>query len=185
LRAKESPYIVHLREIPTSGLQRKFDLSGDFARSTLADTEASPESAHLAADLTLSKAGVEVIARGRVDGELDMVCSRCVGPARVTIAAPFQILFLPRDADVPDASDDEIADDEPDVIAYDEEKIDLEETLREELLLALPYAPLCSEACKGLCATCGKDLNDGPCDCPDGSQPSTDDRLAPLKNLKF
>lgn len=175
---------MHLREIPTSGLQRTYDLSGDFARSALADTEASPESAHLAADLTLFKSGVEVIARGSVGGELDMVCSRCVGPARVTIAAPFEILFLPRDADVPEADTEDLEADEPDVIAYDDEQIDLEETLREELLLALPYAPLCSEACKGLCPTCGKDLNEGPCDCPD-TDDKTDERLASLKNLKI
>jgi uncharacterized protein len=184
LRAKDSPYVVSLREIPSSGLQRRYDLSGDFARSALADTEASPESAHLAADLTLYKSGVEVVARGRVDGELDMVCSRCVGPARVTIAAPFEILFLPRDADVPEPDEDELDAEAPDVVAYDDEQIDLEETLREELLLALPYAPLCSEGCKGLCPTCGKDLNDGPCDCHNDEHP-TDERLASLKNLKL
>jgi len=184
LRAKDSPYVVHLREIPASGLPRKYDLGGDFARSVLADTEASPETAHLAADLILYKSGVEVVARGRVDGELGMVCSRCVGPARVTISAPFEILFLPRDADVPEPDEEDLEADEPDVIAYDDEQIDIEETLREELLLALPYAPLCSEACKGLCPTCGKDLNEGPCDCPDTDH-TTDERLASLKNLKL
>ena len=184
MRAKDSPYVVHLREIPASGLERTYDLSGEFARSALADTEASPESARLGAELTLHKSGVEVVARGRVDGELDMVCSRCVGPARVTIAAPFEILFLPRDADVPEADDEDLEADEPDVIAYDDERIDLEETLREELLLALPYAPLCKETCQGLCPTCGKDLNDGPCDCPSDTPP-IDDRLASLKNLKL
>ena len=35
-----------------------------------------------------------------------------------------------------------------------------------------------------LCPTCGKDLNDGPCDCPD-TDPTTDERLASLKNLKL
>ena len=165
----------------STGLQRSFDLSGDFARTALADTEASEtaDKARLSAEVTLYKTGVEVLARGRVEAALTMVCSRCVGPADVTISAPFEVLFLPRDADVPEGQ--EISADEPDVIGYDDEQIDLEQTLREEIVLALPYAPLCSEACKGLCANCGKDLNEGPCDCP---EVSGDERLAALRDLK-
>lgn len=179
MRTKDSPYVVGLREIPSEGLGRVFDLSGDFARATLADTEAKPEGARLSADVQLMKADDEVLVRGRIEGELTMVCSRCVGPAQVTLSAPFDVLFLPRDADVPDdAAEDSEA---PDVIPYENEQIELGEMLREELLLALPYAPLCSESCKGLCANCGKDLNQGPCGC---SEVTADDRFAALRNLK-
>jgi uncharacterized protein len=180
LRRKESPYVVGLREIPASGLQRTFDLSGDFARAALVDTEASADDARLAADVTLFKSGVEVLARGRVEGELSMVCSRCVGPAKVSVVSPIEVLYLPRDADLP-GSDEDIAGELPDVVPYEDEQIDLEETLREEILLALPYAPVCSEDCKGLCPTCGKDLNEGACGCSDTPK---DDRFAPLRNLK-
>ena len=38
---------------------------------------------------------------------------------------------------------------------------------------------LCSEDCKGLCAVCGKNLNEGPCDC----KPEPDPRLAVLAQL--
>ncbi|HBG81903.1 TPA: hypothetical protein DDW69_03615 [candidate division CPR2 bacterium] len=38
-------------------------------------------------------------------------------------------------------------------------KIDIEESLREEVLLALPIKPLCDEGCKGLCPSCGRNLN--------------------------
>ncbi len=182
MRHKDSPYVVSLREIPPSGLQREFDLSGEFARAALADTEADVDTAKLRADGTLYKSGVEVLARGRVDGEVTLVCSRCVGPAKVTVAAPFEVLYLPRDADVP-AEEEELTGEEPDVVPYDDEQLDLEETLREEVVLALPYAPLCSEACKGLCPNCGKDLNQGPCGCPD-NDPLADDRFASLRNLK-
>jgi uncharacterized protein len=182
LRTKDSPYVIGLREIPAEGLHRSFDLSGDFARATLADTEAQADTVRVSADVTLMKAGDgadEVLVRGRIHGELAMVCSRCVGPAEVELSAPFDVLFLPRDADVPDdAADDSEA---PDVIVYENEEVDLGDMLREELLLALPYAPLCTDACRGLCSNCGKDLNQGPCGC---AEAHVDGRFAALRNLK-
>ena len=182
MRTKDTQYTVGLREIASApggeGLHKKIDLSGDFARATFAETEVDLDSARLVADVTLTKSGEEILARGSVDGEVTLPCSRCVGPARVALSAPFAVLFLPRDADVPDAAADAEA---PDVIPYEDDHVDLGDMLREEILLALPYAPLCSEACKGLCPNCGKDLNEGPCGC---STAPVDDRFAALRNLK-
>ena len=178
MRTKDTPYTVGLREIPPEGLHRVFDLSGEFARATLADTEAQIETVRLAADVTLMKSGEEVLARGQIEGELTMPCSRCVGPAKVSLSAPFAVLYLPRDADTPEAAEDAEA---PDVIPYEDDQLDLGDMLREEVLLALPYAPLCSEECKGLCPNCGKDLNEGACGCSDAP---ADARFAVLRNLK-
>src|SRR5262249_21875303 len=158
LRHRESPYVVGLRDIPPEGLTRRFDLSGDFARAALHDTEAQAEDAVISAELTLQKSGVEVLARGHVDSQVTLVCSRCGGRARVVMAWPLEGLFLAPDADPPEGLADGLdpmAEDAPDVVAYEGEEVDLEETLREELLLSLPYAPLCREDCKGLCGTCG------------------------------
>ncbi len=44
--------------------------------------------------------------------------------------------------------------------------IDLSEIVSEQLLLQVPFQPLCNENCKGICIQCGKDLNLNPCDCP-------------------
>ena len=44
--------------------------------------------------------------------------------------------------------------------------IDLSEVVRQHLVLALPFAPRCREDCRGLCPSCGADLNIGPCACP-------------------
>ena len=56
-----------------------------------------------------------------------------------------------------------------------------EPLLREQFVLAVPYAPLCSETCKGLCPQCGIDLNSHTCAC----QKPIDPRLAALKGLKL
>jgi uncharacterized protein len=46
------------------------------------------------------------------------------------------------------------------------ETVDVTPDIREDVLLALPAYPVCGEACRGLCPTCGKNLNGGPCGCP-------------------
>jgi uncharacterized protein len=63
-----------------------------------------------------------------------------------------------------------------------EEFLDVDDDVRQHLLLSLPPKPLCSAACKGLCARCGKNLNKGPCGCPPENIASAFDVL---KNLKL
>src|SRR5262245_25927132 len=49
---------------------------------------------------------------------------------------------------------------------YQGDHVELAPMLREHIILAAPMQPLCREECAGLCVRCGKDLNDGPCQCP-------------------
>jgi uncharacterized protein len=66
--------------------------------------------------------------------------------------------------DVVFSSDPELIDD-PSVYALspDASSIDVTEAVREELALRVSAFPLCRPDCQGLCATCGADLNAGPC----------------------
>ena len=54
-------------------------------------------------------------------------------------------------------------------IQVDDYKLDLDELIRTDILLELPTKFLCKEDCKGLCPTCGKNLNEGACDCQTAS----------------
>jgi len=58
--------------------------------------------------------------------------------------------------------------------------LDLTEALREQILLELPMRPLCKPDCRGLCVECGKNLNEGTCDCV---KETIDPRLVRLKDL--
>ena len=58
--------------------------------------------------------------------------------------------------------------------------LDMDEELLEELEMAFPIRFLCKEDCKGLCSKCGKNLNDGECNC---ETKEFDPRLEPLKRL--
>ena len=117
---------------------------------------------------------------GKVSTELELACSRCVEPFRMTVDAPFDIRFLP----VSEASSDvekEVGEADLETNVYRDDRIDLNELLREQFYLALPMKPLCVEDCRGMCPQCGINLNTGTCDCAPVWE---DPRLAPLRQLK-
>jgi uncharacterized protein len=62
----------------------------------------------------------------------------------------------------------------------DDDIIDLSELVRQNLVVNLPTAVLCAPACLGLCPGCGKNLNEGPCQC---DTDRIDPRLAKLREL--
>ena len=69
--------------------------------------------------------------------------------------------------------------DQDDYIVLPDLVLELDALAEEDLVLNLPSKVLCQEDCKGLCPTCGKNLNDGPCDCKEPVDP----RLAGLLDL--
>ena len=74
---------------------------------------------------------------------------------------------------------DSLEDEEnPDIFLIEDDCVDVGEVLRTHFVLEMEPKLLCSEDCAGLCETCGKNLNEGPCDCD-----KTDSRLASLRQL--
>ena len=108
---------------------------------------------------------------GKMDGEVDAECRRCLTPARSTVSEELHLLFA-------DETDEEAS--ESDVYMLDprSREVDLRPAVREQWLLAVPAFVLCREDCKGLCPRCGADLNAGSCHC----EPVTDPRWHALKN---
>jgi uncharacterized protein len=74
----------------------------------------------------------------------------------------------------------EIGEDDLTTAFYKDGVLDVLELMREQFQLALPMKPLCGEACRGLCAVCGTNLNRTACDCTPIWE---DPRLAALKGL--
>ena len=99
-------------------------------------------------------------------------CARCLQPITTDVELDVCELFLAPGHEAP-----------PEEEAYEVQgmDIDLEPMLRDNLTLALPLNPVCREDCAGLCATCGKDLNTGACDCTDEE---IDPRWAGLAELR-
>ena len=70
--------------------------------------------------------------------------------------------------------------DNDELILVESQEIDLDELVMSDLLLTLPMKHLCREDCKGLCAQCGKNLNEGDCGC---KKKPVDPRLEALRKL--
>ena len=159
-------------------------LKGMPVRDILGAPEADPRAGEGKADLDLYEDGAHAYASGRFTGKVMVACGRCVTPVELPIDEQLRVTFMPKsEIPVEDTSEDgaEVAAGELDVLAYDGEHIELEPLFREQFLLAVPYAPLCKDDCKGLCAQCGIDKNTDTCTC----EKPIDPRLAVLKGLKL
>src|SRR6476620_3506022 len=117
---------------------------------------------------------------GRVQTTLELKCSRCLEPFTTPMDQEFDLRYQPHTVNTGDG-DREIEEDDLTTAFYENDEIDLGHLMHEQFVLALPMKPLCSEACKGLCASCGTNLNKGTCDC----KPVWEDpRLAALRELR-
>ena len=67
-----------------------------------------------------------------------------------------------------------------DVYEVNGDSFELDEIIREQLILNMDMTVLCREDCKGLCPKCGRNLNEGDCGC---DRTEIDPRLAKLKQL--
>jgi uncharacterized protein len=110
---------------------------------------------------------------GRLEGDVTLPCRRCLADATVHVADESHVIFA-------EAGSDEAED--PDVYVLDERssQIDLRPVVREQWMLNVPAYAVCRDECKGICPNCGKDLNDGPCACPE----SRDSRWDALRKVK-
>ena len=117
---------------------------------------------------------------GHLTGEIELDCSRCLEPFTFPMATDFDLRYVPRTENVGEG-EREVEEDDLATAFYDDDQIDLGHLIMEQFQLALPMKALCKEACKGLCPSCGTNLNTGSCDC---SAKWEDPRLAALKALR-
>jgi DUF177 domain-containing protein len=130
--------------------------------------------------MDVEKAGRDAFrVTGRVRTTLELECSRCLEPFAVPFDAAFELRYVPHTENTGEG-EREIEEDDLTTAYYREGLLDVIELLREQLQLALPMKPLCSDACKGLCPQCGVNLNRSTCSCAPAWE---DPRLAPLKGL--
>lgn len=130
-------------------------------------------------EVRLHRTNQGIYADGIVRAAVRLECTRCLRSYTTTLEFPLREEFYPvinvtSGAPVTGPHD-------ADAFAIDEHhQVDLREPIRQALVLALPMKPLHSEDCAGLCPTCGKDLNDGPCACP---REEEDPRLSAMRLL--
>jgi uncharacterized protein len=103
-------------------------------------------------------------------------CARCLAPVDGVFSLDFE-RTVATEGMLTEQQADEMADE---YVVLHGKELDVDEPLREELLLGFPLRLLCSEDCPGLCPKCGKSLKGGDCGCP---KKEIDPRLAVLAQL--
>ncbi|HZQ69455.1 MAG TPA: DUF177 domain-containing protein [Terriglobales bacterium] len=122
----------------------------------------------------------DIRLNGTVATSIELACARCLEPVVQDVNRSFDLLYRPLGSD---AGKEEISVTQADAeIGYYEGKgLQLEDSLREQVILALPLRALCREDCKGLCPQCGMNLNAEQCSC---AEPVQDPRWEALKDLR-
>lgn len=104
----------------------------------------------------------------RIDGKLsvlvDGTCDRCLGAASFSIDKDFDLVYVPADQ-ASEARAEELHGAAIEIGFYERDGLELNDVLREVVLLALPMRLVCSESCKGICPVCGQDRNVRVCEC--------------------
>ena len=143
--------------------------------------------------------------RGQLGGSARLDCVRCLDPVEIPLAEALDLVYLPgasavsdrepggapavgasaaAGASAPAGAETALDAEDLNVSFYASDRLELAETLREQVHLALPVKPLCSPSCRGLCASCGANRNAGAeCGCADAPSPRGSTGLAALRDL--
>jgi len=149
----------------------------DFSGEDL--TQSAPLRVTGSAEL-LAHSGGEIRIQGKYTGELAAECDRCLAQTRFPLDSSFDLFYRPM-SDIARDEEVEIDEGETELGFYEGAGMELEDILREQVLLALPMQRVCREDCKGICPVCGKNRNETACDC---KVDTADDRWGALRNLE-
>jgi uncharacterized protein len=151
----------------------------EFASENL--EQVSPLHADGTAEL-LKNSGGEIRVRGRYRVDLAVPCDRCLVNARYPLDAGFDLFYRPMST-IAREEEIEIDEGEAQIGFYEGGGLELEDILREQILLALPMQRVCSEDCKGICPVCGKNRNQSACHC--STHTDDDGRWSALRKLEI
>jgi uncharacterized protein len=125
---------------------------------------------------TLAGSG-EIVVRGRVRGSLRQECRRCLQPVVTEVNEELILVFASADEMGPLEDDGEMR-----ILEEGATYVNLEEAIREEVVLSTDRFVVCDPECRGLCPHCGVDLNIASCDCTTHELDPRWDALRALKN---
>jgi uncharacterized protein len=117
---------------------------------------------------------------GQLETRIEMVCARCLEPVFEEVHRDFDLFYQPLPKGVRH-EEERLKDDDTEIAFFEGEGLFLADVLKEQVLLSLPMKVICQSDCRGLCSSCGANLNHEDCRC---ERHSGDARLAPLARLK-
>ena len=122
-----------------------------------------PDGSDVELDLRLESVVEGVLVSGTARARLAGECVRCLDPVTSELEVPIQELFhYPDRRSLPGSDHGSGAGDEDGTARLEGDLLDLEPVLRDAVVLALPFQPVCRDDCPGLCSVCGGRLADDP-----------------------
>lgn len=159
-----------------SGGMREYSLHEDISHL---DPDIKPLST-LDGSIQMIRTADGILVRGVLNTSVELSCSRCLEPFSMPVRFVLEEEFHPTIDITTGASLPRLDEDEEATAIDDHHILDLTEVVRQDILLAIPPFPVCRTKCAGLCPHCGKNWNEGPCDCKDED---IDSRFEILKTL--
>ena len=140
-----------------AGSQREVTLTVPAPADLGIEVLSVPEGSPVELDLRLEAVMDGVLVTGTARAELRGECARCLEEIAEDSEVTFQELIV-----YDDSRDADLGDEDDEVSKLEGDLLDLEPLLRDAVVLALPFQPLCEDDCPGLCVECGARLKDDP-----------------------
>lgn len=178
---------IETKHIPQQGLSMEHRMQADeFETLKLLMTRGEAEFIEtIGIKLSIMPLKDLIEVEGSVKTRVRIACSRCVESYDEPLRRTFKLSYsrkIPQDLHPDESEGIELTAQQIGLILYQGDEIDLRDALAEQVVLALPYKPLCRQDCKGLCQNCGVNLNQEACQC---KSKDTGGPFEALKGLKF
>jgi len=177
-----APFVVDTRELGRrAGAMRELTFTAPAPSNLGLAVIGVPEASPIELNVRLEAVVDGVLVSGTASVELAGECVRCLESVTSAMDVTFQELYVyPEDHAGGHRRGEQSAEDEQDeTVRLEGDLLDLEPVLRDAVVLALPFQPVCREDCPGLCVECGALLADDP----EHHHASTDPRWAALNVL--
>ncbi len=133
-----------------------YSLQAEPSQLQLSDAFTSPVSVNI----KLDKSSTQIYLKAEIMLNGNFTCDRCLIDFKSEIRTLFNIFFMYEARSLKNDQSNDIQ-----ILSPDTNYIDISEDVRQYILLAIPIKILCSENCRGLCPSCGIDLNENQCKC--------------------
>ena len=163
-----NPYLIQIHDLMHKvGSLRRLELTFPAPEALNNGIASIPVHGEIDIDGRLESVHEGILVTANVQAEAKTECSRCLDPLELDVDVEFQELFAYSLTD------------EDDLVITDD-SIDLEQVVRDAVVLSLPFQPICSNDCEGLCVECGAKLKENP---QHVHEAPVDPRWNALKNL--
>lgn len=145
-----SSFVVPVNDLTRRpGQMKELELDVELKEPMGSGAALLPAGEKIEINLRLESVHEGILATGEVDATAKADCSRCLEPLELAVEVDFQELFA-------------YSLEQEDEFLVEDEKIDLEQAITDAVVLSLPFKPVCSEDCLGLCSECGVKMADDP-----------------------